>query len=235
MKVFVYVEGRSDAEALRALWQVWMEQCRGHGVGFEFLSLGGKGKLLKQIGHRAAEKLAGSSNDLVVALPDLYPTRDYEGTQYAHRNLKELADLQRRLVRQGLNGQGVREGEKESYLSRFYASALKHDLEMLLLAGESYLGEFLHEKGNLGKWRKPVEEQNQARPPKVVVSDIFRAKHPKRHAYRDTIHAPQILRRASDDLPSILLDKRGRDQCPVFRAMLDWVGERIAIPAYATP
>ena len=138
MKVWIFVEGNSDARALSELWSDWKQKLGVKGWGIQLIPLGNKSKYFRNIGPRASEKLVHDTRDLVVGLPDLYPNRDYANTEYKHDNLEELRDVQMRLVKQILQQQGKR-ADVNSHIARFYASALKHDLEVLLLAATRQL------------------------------------------------------------------------------------------------
>jgi len=229
VKVWVFVEGRSDELALSALWRGWLERLRGARHGISIIPLDGKSRFLRKIGPRAAEKLAANSDDSVVGLPDLYPTRGYEQTPYAHTDFAELQHVQQRLVKQGLEKtQRIQGPDAARALKRFYPSALKHDLEMLLLAAADQLKAVLGTSEALGKWTKPVENQNQERPPKEIVKELFRTKRGR--AYRDTVDAPAVLREVADVRDLLYAD--GLLNCPVFKDVLDHVGGATAIAAY---
>ena len=138
MKVWIFVEGSSEVKALSALLNGWKQNLSAKGWGIQVIPLDSKSKYFRKIGSRATEKLANNAHDLVVGLPDLYPNRDYADTEYKHDNLEELRDLQTRLVKQNLQKE-VRRADVGRHIARFYASALKHDLEVLLLAATSQL------------------------------------------------------------------------------------------------
>jgi hypothetical protein len=233
VKAWVYVEGESDVLALNALWQPWLSRLRAERHTIEIIALIDKARYFKKIGARAADKLAASPDDVVVGLPDLYPSRPYEGTEFAHTDFVQLQTVQRALVKKALENRGdVGAGNAAGLLERFYASALKHDLEMLLLAAADQLRDVLGTRERLGKWRKPVEDQDQAEPPKHIVEQLFLAKSADRRAYRDTRDAPSVLRRVQD-IRSILFTEHGQLTCPVFKDMLDWLGHRLGIPPYS--
>ena len=80
MKVWIFVEGRSDVQALSALWSGWQQRLKESGWGIQLISLENKSKYFRKIGPRATEKLEHDVHDLVVGLPDLYPNRDYANT-----------------------------------------------------------------------------------------------------------------------------------------------------------
>ena len=119
MKVWIFVEGKSDVQALSSLWRDWQQKLNAKGWGLRFISLDDKSKYFRKIGHRATEKLVHDTRDLVIGLPDLYPNRD---AKYKHANLKELQAVQMRLVKQNLQ-QKVRPADVDSYIARFYPSA----------------------------------------------------------------------------------------------------------------
>jgi hypothetical protein len=229
MHVWIYVEGESDKLALEALWAAWMKQLKQEGKGIRIVPLDDKKRLLSRMGARAAEKLFASSSDLVVGLPDLYPCLEFNNSRFAHGNLEELHDLQVREVAKALKD--VYQVDASTYLSRFLPAALKHDLEVLLLAAESRMKEYLSHPRSLGSWQVPVENQNQSRPPKRVVEEIFRTRSSDRKCYRDTIHAPAILRRVRDQREVIFTDTNAVT-CPEFKRVLDWLGTHLGVPAY---
>ena len=222
MKVWVYVEGQSDVRALEAMWAEWKRNLRKKGWGVKIIPLENKAKFLKNIGYRAVEKLRRESTDFAIGLPDLYPNREYANTKHKHDSLEELRDVQMRLVRQELNSQGIRGVEVESHMRRFYGAAFKHDMEVLLLAAVSQLQSRLKIPQKPRGWRNPPEEQNQDKPPKIIVQDLFR-RH-RRKSYSENVDSPAILRNA--DLGQIA------KQCPTFAAVIDWIGEKTRVPAY---
>ena len=225
MKVWVFVEGKSDVSALSALWSDWKEKLGEKGWGIHIIPLENKSNYFKKIGPRVIEKLMHDTSDLVVGLPYLYPNQDYTTTEHKHNNLQELQDVQTRLVKQHLQ-QKVRRADLDSHMARFYASALKHDLEVLLLAETSQLQSLLNI--NNRPWRQPPEDQNQNKPPKKIVEELFR-RHLKR-AYREISDSAAILSKAN--LREVVFDERGVEQCPAFRAMIDWIGDKTGVPGY---
>ena len=116
-------------------------------------------------------------------------------------------------------------------LRRFYPTALKYELEMLLLALPERLGKYLGTDERLGGWRKPVEDQDQNQPPKKIVERLFRTKSHGKRSYRETRDAHALLSKV-DDLREIVFDSDNQLQCPVFKALLDWIGDRTGIVAY---
>ena len=222
MKVWVFVEGDSDVKALSALLNGWKQNLSTKGWGIQVIPLDSKSKYFRKIGSRATEKLANDARDLVVGLPDLYPNRDYADTEYKHNNLQELQGVQRRLVKQHLQQQMGRRADVDSHIAHFYASALKHDLEVLLLAATSQLQSRLKMSNRPSGWRQPPEEQNQDRPPKRIVEELFQRE--LKRSYRENTDSDAILRKA--DLREVA------EQCPTFCAMIDWIGEKTGVPGY---
>ena len=221
MKVWIFVEGSSDVKALSALLNGWKQNLSAKGWGIQIIPLENKSKYFRKIGSRATEKLVNDARDLVVGLPDLYPNRDYADTEYKHDNLEELRNVQTRLVKQNLQ-QEVRRADVDSHIARFYASALKHDLEVLLLAATDQLQSRLKMPNRPSGWRQPPEEQNQDKPPKRIVEELFR-RH-RRQSYKETNDSYAILTDA--DLRKVA------EQCPTFRAMIDWIGKKTGVPGY---
>jgi hypothetical protein len=232
LKAWVYVEGPSDVAALNALWSRWRNRLRQAGHGIELVHLVDKATFFRKLGRRAAKTLKESPQHLVVGLPDLYPNEPYVATPHRHANLEELKTVQRRLVGQAVREwPGVDSSSVPELLSRFFPAALKYDLEMLLLAARPELRIVLNTRDKLGDWRLPVEDQDQGRPPKQVIEELFLSKSPEHRRYRDTRDAPNVLRRVSD-IRTLLYTDAGQVNCPTFKATLDWLGERFGVPAY---
>lgn len=230
MKVWVFVEGESDRIALNTLWATWRTGLGKKGWGIQIHPLDDKSRYFRKIGHRAAEKMVNNEQDLVVGLPDLYPNAEYSQTKFKHADLQELKAVQTRLVQDALqtvfqlSPTTVRER-----LVRFFPSALKHDLEALLLAAVDELRQTLGTEEKLGNWRHPVEDQNQKKPPKYVVEELFRTK--KGRCYRDTVHAKVVLEKVTD-IKKLLFSNSGQLECPVFKETMDWIAARTGVPAY---
>ncbi len=168
---------------------------RRRGVGISFSPQGGKAPILNDVPRRAAELLKQHPGDWVVALPDLYPMASYDNTPHPHRSFAELV----RLLRDRVLSRADKIQLPEVARSHFRVHCLKHDLEALLLAAPDPLRERLRTKDALrGRWRLPVEDQNDARPPKRVVEELFR-QYRKKPDYVDTIDALWILERAPLD------------------------------------
>ena len=219
MKVWIFVEGSSDVKALSTLLNGWKQNLSAKGWGIQLIPLDSKSKYFRKIGSRATEKLANDAHDLVVGLPDLYPNQDYANTDYRHSNLKELQDVQKHLVERQLQRMGR---HTNSHMARFYAGALKHDLEVLLLAATSQLQSRLKMSNRPSGWRRPPEEQNQDKPPKRIVEALFQRE--LKRSYRENTDSDAILREA--DLREVA------EQCPTFRAMIDWIGEKTGVRGY---
>jgi len=232
MKIWIYVEGESDKLALQTLWKSWCEQLRTARHGIRIIHLGSKSRFFQKIGPRAAEKLYANTEDIVVGLPDLYPNQPYAGTRFEHNDMTQLKSVQVSEVSKALeNIYGVNRQNARQLLERFLPSALKHDLEMLLLASHEEMRAYLRTSEHLVSWRNPVEDQNQQRPPKHIVEELFRTKSKTKHAYRDTKDASAILRNVTD-IRTIIFDESSQIKCPVFKYLLDWIGEKTGIPAY---
>ncbi len=226
MKVWIFVEGDSDVKGLSALLNGWKQNLSAKGWGIQVIPLDSKSKYFRKIGSRATEKLANDPHDLVVGLPDLYPNQNYANTDYRHNNLQELQGVQTRLVERHLQRMGR---HINSHMARFYPSALKHDLEMLLLAATSRLQFRLNMSNRPSGWRRPPEDQNQNEPPKKIVEGLFKTH--LRRPYRETVDSHAILREVVD-LREVVFDEHGTVQCPVFRAMIAWIGKKTGVPGY---
>jgi hypothetical protein len=233
VRIYVFVEGPSDVLALYALWNGWLPRLGHAGHGIRVIPLSTKAEFLKKIGHRAAEKLADNPSDFVVGLPDLYPNAEYTGDRF-HKGVADLAAIQQSLVKKSLEQDfqwTTKESDRTS-TDRFCASAFKHDSEMLLLASKAALRSHLRTDHNLGKWIHPVENQNQFKPPKRVVEDLFLQY--RKTAYRDTKDAKAVLDRVSD-MSQVLFDDNRQVQCPVFKGVVDWIAQKTGVSAYDAP
>lgn len=192
MRILVYVEGPSDRVGLDSLLRDLMERGSTKDVGLRFSPQGSKDAVLEKAPRIAADYLRQHPEDWVVALPDLYPMRSYEGTSNAHRSFAELA----RLLRKRFEARADAIGLGKRTRRRFLVHCLKHDLETLLLAAPDALRQRLGTQDALANaWRKPIEDQDDHRPPKRIVEALF-DKYLGR-AYRDTVDAPSILGQAS--------------------------------------
>lgn len=230
MKIYIFVEGESDRIALYTLWTKWRESLRSKGWGVSAIPLDNKSKFFRDIGPRAAQKLM-NQDDLVVGLPDLYPSSIYEATEYRHDDLQQLKDVQIACVRKSLESiYGLTRTRIDDALERFHPSAFKHDSELLLLAAKEQLRTYLGARRHFtNRWRHPVEDQNHTKPPKYVVQELFLTE--KKIAYRDTIHASAILSKVPD-IKTILYRNGNELQCPVFKELLDWIGKKTNTAAY---
>ncbi|HKH43197.1 MAG TPA: DUF4276 family protein [Thermoanaerobaculia bacterium] len=132
--------------------------------------------------------LRNRPDDLVVALPDLYP----KNHGFPHSTPEELAEGIFQQFRAVLARKGLHDGGRLE--NRFRVFCFKHDLEALLLAAFEPLRARLGAPGLRRTWPLPVEDVDHGRPPKRVVEELFR-EHGK--SYRETVDAPLILGGAS--------------------------------------
>src|SRR5262249_48641368 len=117
----------------------------------------------------------------------------FDDGPHRHRSFSELAAL----LRERFDAHAARIGLPEAARSHFRVHCLKHDLEALLLASPDELRQRLKTKDAMrGRWRIPVEDQNDQKPPKYVVAELFR-QYRKKSDYIDTVDAVWILERAS--------------------------------------
>jgi hypothetical protein len=192
LKVIVYVEGPSDQKALQALLAPIIDEGRRNRVGVSFSPQGGKAKILEDVPRKAAEYLKQSPGDWVFALPDLYPMASYDNGPNKHRSFADLSQL----VRGRFTARADKVDLVEEARGHFRVHCLKHDLEALLLAAPDELRQRLKTKDALrDQWRQRVEDQNDKRPPKRVVEELFK-KYREKPGYVDTSDAVWILERA---------------------------------------
>lgn len=185
MKVIVYLEGPSDRDALRALFESLIRQAAQNGCLIRFIPLDGKQQLMTKVPRRAVNILRNHRDAHVFALPDLYPPN------VGHPHSSD-DDLKRALFQAFGNECKRLHADRAALGKRFHVHCLKYDLEVLLLASEEQLRKHLGLRSlpSRIKWVKPVEDQDHKRPPKRVIEALFQ--HAKR-CYIDTIHAPMIL------------------------------------------
>lgn len=189
MNVIVYVEGPSDQKALQALLKPLIDTAR---VRVSFLPQNGKATILADVPRKAAKHLRQHAEDWVFAVPDLYPMASYDKGPHKHRSFAEMVRLLHTRFQDQANDLRLAEGARK----RFRVHCLKHDLEALILAAPEALRQRLKTTDALhGGWRRPVEEQNDDKPPKRIVEQLFK-KYTKRD-YVDTSDAVWILERAS--------------------------------------
>ena len=183
--VVVYVEGKSDQQALTTLLAPLLERCAANGTRVDFIPLEGKARLMGMSPGRAVNILRNNPNAVVVALPDLYPPN----IGGPHSTDGELRKLLTRGFRTTLRS---KVGD-ERMATRFHVHCLKYDLEALLLAAPDALAAHLGVEAVPVTWTVPVEDHNHGDPPKRVVERIF-AQH--NQIYQAAVDAPLILRRA---------------------------------------
>ena len=192
MRVIIYVEGPSDQKALEALLRPIIDAGSKKKMGISFSPQRGKAAILEDVPRKAADHVQQHPEDWVFALPDLYPMASYEGDN-RHRSFGDLC----RLLQDRFKVRADKLDLSEDARRHFRVHCLKHDLEALLLAAPDVLRQRLKTTDALRDgWRRPVEDQNDDKPPKRVVEDLFR-KYRKRAGYVDTSDAVWILERAS--------------------------------------
>ena len=188
MRITVYVEGPTDKDALPTLLRPVMDEASEARVGINFIHLGSKDAVMDKSPKKAANDLWAGKVDWVFALPDLYPMAPYSNTRSQHNSYPEL----KRLLNKRFAEEASSVGLDVVLLNRYRVHCLKHDLEGLILAVPEALRSRLGTKDKLtGRWKLPVEEQNDSTPPKRVVEQLF-DHYPKRK-YVDTTDAPVIL------------------------------------------
>jgi hypothetical protein len=192
VKVLVYVEGPGDRASLEKLFRDVLKQGRQSKVSITFHPKEGKDWILRQLGKTAASHLKGSPDDYVFALPDLYPMAKYARTPEAHHSFEEL----RKLLWERFSLEAEQLGLSEEVRSHYRVHCLKHDLEVLLLGAPDTLKQRLKTDEGIEKnWRRTPEDQNDQRPPKRVVEQLF-MKY-RKQGYIETTDAPWILERVS--------------------------------------
>lgn len=186
-RVIVYVEGASDKLAMQALLKPLLDRSRQAGVGIEFFEYpkgDRKVAVVTKAPLRAVNILQNDPGTVVVVMPDLYP----RNKGFRHETVAELTAGVQRNFDAGLQKKGL--AHNRQIRERFKVFCFKHDLEALILAAEEALQRRLGSQSLGVKWRRPVEDQNQGTPPKLIVEEIYR-KHGKR--YKETVDAQLVL------------------------------------------
>ena len=182
-KVYVYVEGPSDKNAMKDLLRSLIEQKRQEGINIDFVYMKGKGNLLAKGPRRAVNTIFDEPDSIVVVMPDLYP----KNTCFAHETFEEMKNGILRDFRSALQEKHI---QYKDHLKRFRVFCFKYDLEALILASKKSLESYLGGRQIRVKWRIPVEDQNHDNPPKKIVERLF-ASYGKE--YDDVKDAPVIL------------------------------------------
>jgi hypothetical protein len=178
MRVIIYVEGRSDKNAMEALLVNLIDKKSEEGVSIEFFPIKGenndrggdaKRDLLLKAPIIAVNILCKPPNSIVILLPDLYP----RNRGFTHETFQQLEAGIMENFSQALQKKGIQD---ERLQERFKVFCFKYEMEALILAAESAL------LGKLGKlkftsqdvtWTRPVEDQNHDRPPSEIVEQLF--------------------------------------------------------------
>jgi len=179
MRVIIYVEGRSDKNAMEALLVKLIDKKSEEGVSIEFFPIKGgnndrggdaKKDLLLKAPTKAVDILCRPPTSIVILLPDLYP----RNKGFPHETFQQLEAGIMENFSQALQEKDIQD---ERLKERFKVFCFKYEMEALILAAESAL------LGKLGKlkftsqdvtWTRPVEDQNHDRPPSEIVEQLFR-------------------------------------------------------------
>lgn len=189
MRVVVYVEGESDSLSMLQLLRPLIRRKKDEGIDISFHpSLPGRNKhsALTKIPLKAFHILRAAPDSYIAVIPDLYPleTRD---VPFKHESADELIDVMRKGFKNVLADNGI---DDDSMVARFIPFCFKYELEALVLAATDELQAFLGVDDFSRSWTIPVEEQNDAEPPKQVVRELFREVNKR---YIEKTHAPYIL------------------------------------------
>lgn len=181
-EIQIYVEGKSDKDVLAKLLEDVILAASKKGYCIVLSPLEGKEPLIKKGPARAVNILLNKPNSYVFLLPDLYP----QNIAFPHTTFEEL----KKQVEKHFVDELMAKKADNRLRKRFFVHCFKYDMEVLLLASENALLQFLAKATFSRKWKKPVEDQDHGRPPKRVIEELFKDSNKK---YRDTKHAPRIL------------------------------------------
>lgn len=209
-RVIIYVEGKSDVASLECLFSDLLLQKEISGVTIRILEapLGNRKKnLLTKVPFIAAQTLYNDKNAHVVIIPDLYPIN----IGFRHGTADEL----RQGILAGFREACTRISSKniETLQIRFHIFCFKYDLEVLLLACENSIKNYLGTSRFRTRWSNPVEDQNHSHPPKRVVERLFQENSRR---YDGVLDAPLIL--ANSDYRALA------EACPqCFKPFVDFL------------
>jgi hypothetical protein len=147
------VEGPSDRDGLRALFESLMDQALHNGCLIKVIPMEGKQPLMTKVPLRGVNILRNERDAHVFALPDLYPPN----IGYPHSSCDELKQVLVQTFQTECSRLGVDPGP---LMKRFHVHCLKHDLEALLLALEERLKSYLKLQNfpPQVRWTKPVKK-----------------------------------------------------------------------------
>jgi len=194
MKVIVYLEGKSDQLAMETLLSPLVEHKKNNGILIHFIGLkseeyrigNNKKYLITKIAKRAVNIIINDPHALVVVIPDLYP----KDVGFPHKTPNELI---KGVKENFVTALTAKKADYNSHIAnRFRVFCFKHDLEVLLLAAENAMLDYLSpcKPASWCDWKEP-ENQNLNNPPKRIVERLFSDCKKK---YRATRDAPLILR-----------------------------------------
>lgn len=165
-EVLVYVEGPSDVEGLKILFDQLIADKARSGVSIEFYPSHGKKNLLNRVLKKSLDIVLHREDVDVVLMPDLYP----QNMGFEHETKQELFDGIEKRLRQTLEQKAS--GDLR-VLDRIQTFCFKHDFECLILAASKQLRVHLNTQNLRVSWTDPVEDQNHNHPPKRIVEQIF--------------------------------------------------------------
>lgn len=175
MTVIIYIEGRSDKNAMEALLVNLIHKKSEEGVSIEFFPIKGgnndrggdaKKDLLLKAPIKAVNILCNNPNSIAIILPDLYP----KNKGFTHETFQQLEAGIMKNFSQALQKKGIQD---ERFKERFKVFCFKYEMEAWILAAESALGGKLGVTSLAVTWTIPVEDQNHDRPPSKIVEQLF--------------------------------------------------------------
>ena len=216
MYVVIYVEGSSDRDAMEFLLESLIAKKQERGIAIKFASVKGKHNqrggdakkdILIKMPERAVDFLRNQPQSIIALMPDLYP----KNKGFPHETFAELERGIMERFSRALETKGLADDSR--IRERFKVFCFQHDLEVLILAAEEQLKEYLGVDSFKISWQIPVEEQNHDLPPKRIVERLFESCGKK---YQESTDAPLILGSANYQQIS--------DRCPQsFKLFIDFM------------
>ncbi len=210
MIIKIFVEGKSDKKAMEELLAPLIYEKNNLGICINFYTAktgDAKKFLLLTVPKLAVDIICNQPDVVVAVMPDLYP----KNKGFPHETFAELERGIMERFSRALKAKGFADDSR--FLERFKVFCFQHDLEVLILAAEEQLKEYLGVDSFKISWQLPVEEQNHDLPPKRIVERLFESCGQK---YQESTDAPLILGSANYQKIS--------DRCPQsFKPFIDFL------------
>ena len=197
--VYVYCEGPTDEKAVTHLLRHFVTRNGKQWIDVKIDNLHDAPRFLRNIGNatNAAISLRAKA---VFGVLDLYGATDYRGVK---SDVSVRAEHLRQLILKDISPR---------FRGRFHFHPAVHELEAWLLADPGNIASALGSNTGFGPWPNP-ESVNFNIPPKRVLSDLWRTRHPRKKAYQGYLDGLRLFQSLDPELVY--------QTCPCFRAFVD--------------